>query len=133
MDPDDASSIEDELEERLLELRDPIDGQPVTDRVVRRAEVIADRSPAGRPTCSRCSAVSAMRPPTLAASEPITDHRDRPWGYHHLDGVFLAVGPAVRPGAFEGGLDIVDVLPTALHVSELAVPEVWTAVSCTKS
>ena len=124
VDPDEVSSIERELEERLLELRDPADGQLVTDRVVRRDEQIhgpfAGRAPHLFPLF-RGQRYEASD--TLAASEPITDHRDRPWGYHHLDGVFLAVGPSVRRGGFEDGLDIVDVLPTALHVSDLAVPE----------
>jgi predicted AlkP superfamily phosphohydrolase/phosphomutase len=124
VDPGDVGPIERELIERLLELRDPDDGQPVTDRVVARHEVIRGpyegRAPHLFPLF-RGQRYEASD--TVAATGPFTDHRDRPWGYHHLDGVFLAAGPSIRPGAFEEGLDIVDVLPTALHLSGLPVPE----------
>jgi predicted AlkP superfamily phosphohydrolase/phosphomutase len=124
IDPEDVGPIERELTERLLELRDPDDGQPVTDRVVPRHQVIRGPYEARAPhlfPLFRGQRYEASD--TVAASGPFTDHRDRPWGYHHLDGVFLAAGPSIRPGEFEDGLDIVDVLPTALHVSGLPVPE----------
>jgi len=124
VDPGQVGPIERELTERLLELRDPDDGQPVTDRVVPRHEVISGPYEARAPhlfPLFRGQRYEASD--TVAASGPFTDHRDRPWGYHHLDGVFIAAGPSIRPGAFEEGLDIVDVLPTALHVTGLSVPD----------
>jgi predicted AlkP superfamily phosphohydrolase/phosphomutase len=124
VDPTDVEPIRSELTERLLELRDPEDGEPVTDRVVARHEVIRGPYEARAPhlfPLFRGQRYEASD--TLAANGPFTDHRDRPWGYHHLDGVFLAAGPAVRPGAFEPGLEIVDVLPTVLHMAGLPVPE----------
>ena len=97
---------------------------PVTDRVLRRDEVIrgpfAERAPNLFPMFrdQRYELTD-----TLAASRSITDHRDRPWGYHHLDGVFMAAGPSVSAGRYEAGLDIVDVLPTLLHIAGLPVPD----------
>jgi predicted AlkP superfamily phosphohydrolase/phosphomutase len=124
VDDTEVGSIQRELTERLLALRDPDDGEPVTDRVVARHEVIRGPFEARAPhlfPLFRDQRYEASD--TLAAIGPFTDHRDRPWGYHHLDGVFLAAGPAVRPGPLEAALDIVDVLPTVLHMSGLAVPE----------
>jgi predicted AlkP superfamily phosphohydrolase/phosphomutase len=124
VEPSDVASIEDDIVERFLELRDPDDGETVTDHVYRRADVIhgpyEDRAPNLFPM------LRGQRyelSDTLAASAPFTDHRDRPWGYHHLDGVFIAEGPSIRSGSRGPGLDIVDVLPTVLHLSGYPVPD----------
>jgi hypothetical protein len=52
----------------------------------------------------------------------LTDHRDRPWGYHHQDGIFIGAGPAFIEGTLPRDLEIVDVLPTAFTVAGLSVP-----------
>jgi predicted AlkP superfamily phosphohydrolase/phosphomutase len=123
-DPARRDKIVDELAERLMQLTDPSDGQPVTDRVVRRDEVISgghvDRSPDLFPLC-RDQRYELSD--TLAATGPITDHRDRPWGYHHMDGIFIAAGPRVASGRTVPTMDIVDVLPTSLRLAGLPVPE----------
>jgi predicted AlkP superfamily phosphohydrolase/phosphomutase len=123
----DAASVrgvEDEIIERLRELVDPSDGRPVVDAVVRRDDVIrgphAARAPHLFPFC-RDQRYELSD--TLAAASVLTDHRDRPWGYHHMDGVFIAAGPAFVNDALADPLEIVDVLPTALHAAGLSVPE----------
>ena len=121
---EDVRRIGDEIAERLMELRDPEDGQPVTDVVMRREEVVhgpyAGRAPHLFPFFrGQRYEVSD----TLAAGTPFTDHRDRPWGYHHIDGVFIAAGPGVEHRRLDDGLDIVDVLPTTLHLGGYAIPE----------
>jgi predicted AlkP superfamily phosphohydrolase/phosphomutase len=119
-----ALSLIGSLVERLEALTDPDDGNPVVDRTVRREEVIwgprAARAPDLFPLC-RDQRYELSD--TLAAEGPFTDHRDRPWGYHHIDGVFLAAGPNVQAGSYEPGLQIVDVLPTVFHLAGLEVPE----------
>lgn len=124
IDPEDASSVIDELVERLTDLRDPDDGEPVVDEIVRREDVIhgphATRAPHLFPFCrDQYYELSD----TVAASSPFTDHRDRPWGYHHKDGVLVAAGPGVAQGEFAEGLDIVDIVPLAFHLAGLPVPE----------
>lgn len=123
VEPADVGPAEAELAERLMELRDPHDGAPVTDRVIRRDEVIAG------PHANRAPHLFPLMrdqryelSDTLAAAAPVTDHRDRPWGYHHLDGIFVAAGPSVRPGPADA-LEIVDVLPTTFHMAGLPVPQ----------
>ena len=112
--------------QRLLGLVDPDDGAPVVDAVIRRAEV-ASQDPlrgSGAPSCSRSVATSVIElSDTVAASSVLTDHRDRPWGYHHQDGVFIGAGPAFVDGSLPRALGIVDVLPTAFTVAELPVPD----------
>ncbi len=123
VDPLEVGRLEAELTERFSDLVDPSDGQPITTRIVLRAEVIhgphAGRAPH---LFLMCRDQRYELSDTLAATGPLTDHRDRPWGYHHSDGIFIAAGPAVRPGQLSSGLDIVDVLPTTFHLASLPVP-----------
>lgn len=112
-----------ELTQRLLELVDPDDGKPVVDSVIPRADVIAGpfapRAPHLFPLC-RDQRIELSD--TVAASSVLTDHRDRPWGYHHQDGIFIGAGPAFIGGMLPRALEIVDVLPTAFTVAGLSVP-----------
>jgi predicted AlkP superfamily phosphohydrolase/phosphomutase len=121
---EEAARVTDELLERLAGCVDPADNQPFVDLVVRREDAVigpfAARAPHIFPFC-RDQRYELSD--TLAARSFITDHRNRPWGYHHKDGVFIAAGPEIRQGAFADGLDIVDVLPTALHLVGLPVPQ----------
>lgn len=120
---EEVSTVAAELTRRLLELVDPDDGRPVVDAVVPRDEAIegpfAARAPHLFPVC-RDQRIELSD--TLAASSVLTDHRDRPWGYHHQDGIFIGAGPAFIDGALPRALEIVDVLPTAFTVAGLSVP-----------
>jgi predicted AlkP superfamily phosphohydrolase/phosphomutase len=118
-----TSRVTEELVDRLRGFTDPDDGMAVVDRIVTRSEVIsgphAIRSPDIFPFC-RDQRYELSD--TVAASSALTDHRDRPWGYHHVDGIFIGRGPGFKDGLHPQGLDIVDVLPTAFHAAGLAVP-----------
>jgi predicted AlkP superfamily phosphohydrolase/phosphomutase len=123
VDPGQREQVADELVALLSDLTDPSDGQPVTDLVIRRDEVIwgpfATRSPDLFPLF-RDQRYELSD--TLAATGPFTDHRDRPWGYHHLDGIFIAAGPRVASRRVIPTMQIVDVLPTTLRLAGLPVP-----------
>ena len=120
---EDVPVVAADLTRRLLELTDPADGKPVVDAVVPRADVIsgpfAPRAPHLFPVC-RDQRIELSD--TVAASSILTDHRDRPWGYHHQDGIFVGAGPAFTGGALPRALEIVDILPTAFTVAGLPVP-----------
>ena len=119
-----ATRSENEIVERLHSLVDPDDGKPVVDRVVRRAEVIHGPHTARAPHLFPfCRDQRYELSDTLAATGVLSDHRDRPWGYHHIDGVFIAAGPNVVRGRLSDPLEIVDVLPTMFHLAGLKVPQ----------
>jgi predicted AlkP superfamily phosphohydrolase/phosphomutase len=121
--PDEVERLESEIVNRLMELRDPGDGRPVVDRVERRSDVI--RGPYERRAPNlfpMCRDQRYELSDTTAATAVFTDHRDRPWGYHHNDGIFVAAGPAFAARAGDVRLDIVDVLPTVFHAAGLPVP-----------
>ena len=118
-----AQRLADELSDRLHSLTDPSDGQPTVDRVFRREEVI--RGPYERRAPDLFPLLRDQRyelSDTLAADAIFTDHRDRPWGYHHLDGIFVAAGPNFGSGTYDNGMDIVDVLPTVFSAGGYKVP-----------
>lgn len=118
-----ATRTEEEIVDRLHSLVDPDDGEPVIDRIIRRAEVIHGPHTARAPHLFPfCRDQRYELSDTLAASGVLTDHRDRPWGYHHIDGVFIAAGPGVVRGRLSDPLEIVDVLPTMFHLAGLEVP-----------
>ncbi|MFN2589481.1 MAG: alkaline phosphatase family protein [Actinomycetota bacterium] len=118
-----AAGVERELTDRLSSYVDPDDGRPVVDRIIRRGDALSgpfvSRAPHLFPFCrDQRYEISD----TLVAAGPLTDHRDRPWGCHHSDGILIASGPGVSSGWYERGFDIVDVLPTALHLLGEAIP-----------
>jgi predicted AlkP superfamily phosphohydrolase/phosphomutase len=119
----DVERLENEIVDRLAGLRDPEDGGGVVDRVERRKDVIwgpyERRAPHLFPIC-RDQRYELSD--TTAAASVFTDHRDRPWGYHHNDGIFVAAGPAFAAGVGDGRLEIVDVLPTVFHAAGLPIP-----------
>jgi predicted AlkP superfamily phosphohydrolase/phosphomutase len=123
LDPEETLRTREELMTRLLEFTDPDDGAPVVDRIVLREESIhgpfTGRAPHLFPFCRNQEYELSD---TLAASSPITDHRDRPWGYHHEDGVLVAYGPSIARGGLEVALDIVDVVPTMFHLAGQSIP-----------
>lgn len=124
LDAERTEEVTADITERLLGLVDPADGDPVVDRVIPRHEAahgpFASRAPHLFPIC-RDQRYELSD--TLAATSPLTDHRDRPWGYHHQDGVFIGAGPSFVPGPIPRSLQVVDVLPTAFRVAGLGVPE----------
>jgi predicted AlkP superfamily phosphohydrolase/phosphomutase len=118
-----AQNLADELIDRLQSLTDPSDGRPAVDRVIPREDVI--RGPYARRAPDLFPLLRDQRyelSDTLAADAIFTDHRDRPWGYHHLDGIFVAAGPNFRSGNYDDGMDIVDVLPTVFSAAGYKVP-----------
>jgi predicted AlkP superfamily phosphohydrolase/phosphomutase len=118
-----AQHLADELSDRLHSLTDPSDGLPTVDRVFRREEVI--RGPYEHRAPDLFPLLRDQRyelSDTLAAGAIFTDHRDRPWGYHHLDGIFVAAGPNFASGTHDDGIDIVDVLPTVFSAAGYRVP-----------
>jgi predicted AlkP superfamily phosphohydrolase/phosphomutase len=55
--------------------------------------------------------------------EPVVMERPFPAGTHHPDGIFLAFGPGIRPGANLQSRAIVDVAPALLYGLDLPIPE----------
>ncbi len=78
----------------LQRARDPDDGKPVLDRMYKREDVIhgpvAERAPDLFPVCRDYSYELSDG---LFSPSVLTDYRDLPRGFHHMDGVFGIAGP----------------------------------------
>lgn len=123
VDESDYEALRTEICERFAALKDPVDGRPVADRVYRREEVMegpeAELAPDLFPVCRGYSYELSEG---LYSPSVITDYRHLPRGFHTMDGIFSIVGPGVKASA-GGRAHVYDIMPTALYLAGLKVPE----------
>lgn len=119
VDPLDYHAFREQLIRDLLDLRDPETGKPVIAEVLKREEVFPGEAMEQAPDLTLVLAdhgfvsVRNRMPPVV--TRPI------PMGTHHPDGIFIMVGPGVRP-AKGANLRIVDTTAIAAHSMGLPVP-----------
>ncbi|MCA1705223.1 MAG: alkaline phosphatase family protein, partial [Actinobacteria bacterium] len=115
--------VREEIAERFSQLIDPDDGRPVLDHIYKREEVVhgpqARWAPDLFPVCRHYSYELSDG---LFSPGVLTDYRDLPRGFHHMDGVFGIAGPGVQA---QDGLtaNLYDIAPTALHLAGCPAPE----------
>lgn len=106
--------------EELRGLVDPSSGEPVIAAVWRREEVFEGQYLELAPDLTLELQDGGLF--SILASETAVVPRPQPTGTHRPDGVFIAGGPAVRPGVASSGLSILDVAPMLLASLGLPVP-----------
>jgi predicted AlkP superfamily phosphohydrolase/phosphomutase len=117
-------SVRDEIIQKFKALRDPDDGGPVLDEIHKREDVMHGDQAASAPDLFPvCRAHSFELSEGLYSPRIITDYRELPRGFHHMDGIFGLAGPdiAAQPGR---KAHLYDMAPTALYLAGLKVPEV---------
>lgn len=109
-----------ELAERFGSVRDPHDGAPVFERVVRGADAYPDDPHRVRPDLVLVprGGFSVYRDLNLRRW---IEHYDVPGGTHRSTGVLVAAGPGIRPGRIAANL--VDAAPTILASQGVPVPD----------
>ena len=118
----DYESVRDEVIACFSELRDPDDGGPVLDRMYRREEVMAGPEAAMAPDLFPvCRDYSYELSEGLFSPSVITDYRELPRGFHHMDGVFGLSGPGIEPRS-GARAHLYDIAPTALYLASLKLP-----------
>jgi predicted AlkP superfamily phosphohydrolase/phosphomutase len=116
-------SVRDEIVEHFRAWNDPDDGMPVLDAIYRREEVMAGPATEGAPDLFPvCRAYSYELSDGLYSAATLTDYRDLPRGFHHMDGIFGIAGPEVQPSSGNTAT-VYDICPTALYLAGLKVPE----------
>ena len=122
VDPGDYDAVRDEIVARLEALVDPDDGLPVVDRVYRKEEVMtgseAERAADLFPVCR---GYSYELFDGLYSVDILSDVRDLPRGFHHMDGIFGIAGPGVTSAANKEA-HLYDITPTALYLAGLKFP-----------
>lgn len=106
----------------LLALRDPATGRPAVQAVYSREALYTGPYVGEAPDL-----LLALAPGYEPSGEPLaegcfSDATAEGAGIHQPDGVFMALGPGVRPGASLPPHDIADALPTLLYALGLPVP-----------
>jgi predicted AlkP superfamily phosphohydrolase/phosphomutase len=117
-------SVRDEIVERFSSLIDPDDGKPVLGRIYRREEVLSGPQAVDAPDLFPvCREYSYELSDGLYSPRVLDDYRALPRGFHHMDGIFGIAGPGIEP---RSGLkaSLYDIMPTALYLAGLKVPEV---------
>jgi predicted AlkP superfamily phosphohydrolase/phosphomutase len=120
----DYDGVRSEITERFSELVDPLDGRPVLDRMYLKEEVMSGpETPEAPDLFPVCRDYTYELSDGLYSASVLTDYRELPRGFHHMDGIFSIAGPGVAPAS---GLraSLYDIAPTALYLLGLEVPEV---------
>jgi predicted AlkP superfamily phosphohydrolase/phosphomutase len=114
----DFERLRDEIQQALLETREPRTNMPVVDRVWKREEVYHGPFMEQMPDL-----IFSLRPPFAAS--PLHQELWGPTGWgsgdHSLEGLFVAWGEAAARGQIEGA-NLIDVAPTALYLLGRPVP-----------
>ncbi len=110
----------DDIQELLLSQRDPANGQPVIDSVMRAKDLYSGPWVDLAPDLLFTPAHGYMVSPTAKTHlEPLR------WrmGGHDPDGVFVAAGPGLQHGEKIDNAALIDVIPTVLYLIGVPIPE----------
>ena len=107
----------------LRDLRDPDDGRPVLDHLDLRSDIFSGPLTEGAPDLFPvCRDYTYELSDGLFSPSVITDYRELPRGFHHIDGVFGIAGPGVEPRSGQRA-HVYDIAPTALYLAGCTLPE----------
>jgi predicted AlkP superfamily phosphohydrolase/phosphomutase len=124
VDPADARGVLDEIKGKLFEIPHPETGAPLVERVCERDELY--EGPQSHLAPDLTVVLGDWRYRTIGLYD-FTTHKVispafGPTGDHRMGGVFIADGPAFRPGARLDGANLLDIAPTVLHLLGVPVP-----------
>ena len=115
--------IRETIKEGLLELKDPLTGEKLMDAVFFKEEVYQ-----GNHLSSAPDILFIAKGYTVAGSSS-TDRKnlfsslkDTPWGFHHRNGIFIALGEDFKRGFHVEKAAIIDLAPTILYAMGIPVP-----------
>ena len=122
----DYEAIRERIMEDLKMLKDPISGQPVIDKVMKREEIyhgpMLERAP-------DIQFLSHNLEYSLRGNPYAESHiAERPMlrqesGYHRLNGIFMLKGEKIRKGVTLSNARLMDLAPTVLYLLEEKIPD----------
>jgi predicted AlkP superfamily phosphohydrolase/phosphomutase len=123
--PVDARSVLDELIAGIMAIPHPETGEPLIEHVYERDELYQGPHAAQAPDLTVVLKDWNYR--TIGLHDFTTNKLFAPafgpTGDHRLDGILIASGPAIRPGAQLRQGRLLDVAPTVLHLLGIPVPD----------
>jgi predicted AlkP superfamily phosphohydrolase/phosphomutase len=119
--PEDYEGFRRQLIEALRGFRCPSTGEPVVRRIWTREEAFPGRYMDLAPDLTLSLRDGGFV--SILPSETTLKPRREPSGTHRPEGVFVAVGPGIRPGARLAQLSILDVAPLLLYALGLPIPD----------
>jgi predicted AlkP superfamily phosphohydrolase/phosphomutase len=112
--------LADEIADALLSVSNPVTGERVVQRVMKRESVFpggaSDQAPDLTLVLRDYGFVSVLR------SEEVVRPRPEVVGAHHPDGIFVAAGAGIQRGATVDRLSILDVTPAMMYGLGLPIP-----------
>ncbi|MBF0334845.1 MAG: alkaline phosphatase family protein [Alphaproteobacteria bacterium] len=115
----DYESFRDTLVAELKEMRDPETGEKVIRDVLLRERAFPGAAMGDCPDLTLVLADYGFV--SVRNVAPVVSMRATPTGTHHPDGIFIAAGPGIAPGA-SGRFSILDVPSILMHSLDLPVP-----------
>jgi len=122
--------LRDELVSRIADLRHPVTGEPIVEKVYRREELFSGKAFGKAPDLVVEWNEKAFFSPSSRQPEPCVKKRKERFrltaiprsGDHRPFGIFLARGPGIRKNTALPEAHIMDVAPTILHLMGEPVP-----------
>ena len=122
--PEDVRPLLDDLKAGLLAIPHPETGEPLVEKVLEREELY--HGPHAHLAPDLTVVLRDWRYRTIGLHDFTTNKLISPsfgpTGDHRMEGVLIASGPAVRPGATLEGANLLDIAPTVLHLMGVPVP-----------
>jgi len=118
--PEDYEALRDRLIHDLGEFRDPTSGERIVTEIHKREDVFSGSAMEDAPDL-----LLVLRDfgfVSIKNKHPAVEPRPTLAGTHHPDGVFIAYGPGIKPGAILDRRNITDVGSTLLYSVGLPVP-----------
>jgi len=112
----------DEVIEHFSSWIDPDDGKPVLDTIHKREDVMDGPEAVSAPDLFPvCRDYSYELSDGLYADSALSDFREMPRGFHHMDGIFGITGPGIV-ASDKNTASVCDISPTSLYLAGLDVP-----------
>jgi len=124
VDPKDYEELREEIIEKLKELKDPETGEKVVEKIYRKEEIYK-----GNHLYEASDIIIKFKHPyrgekslgNTAFITPTVESNIK--GEHEFNGIFMAFGRYIIKGEEIKNAEIIDIVPTILHIFGLALPE----------
>ncbi|MDX2039089.1 MAG: alkaline phosphatase family protein [Isosphaeraceae bacterium] len=124
VEPDEVRPLIDSIKAGLMELKHPETGRPLVERVVEAHEIY--QGPHAELAPDLTVVLEDWRYRTIGLHDFTTNQvispAFGPTGDHRMEGVIIAHGAGIRPGAEPRGATLLDIAPTVLHLLGVPVP-----------